>query len=182
MIHNQARDAKDTRRERWATRVSRSFESRRLHFACSPISPILEIFCPWPSGARYSKVPKRFGHISGDTSLFVSSKRKASRGMKLCSYFTIYYLYNKWKDKLCRISESQFYEWLFGLERFSGLSRNGPQVSTRLLRKRKLSYRKLFCFSEIRLRPLRGRDVTMRNSESNSDLSFGVILVLKASF
>ena len=31
------------------------------------------------------------------------------------------------KDQLYRISRSQFYEWLFGPEKFSGLSRNGPQ-------------------------------------------------------
>ena len=44
--------------------------------------------------ARFSKVPKLFGRISGYIFLFVSSKRKASRGMKLCSYFTLYSLYN----------------------------------------------------------------------------------------
>ena len=31
------------------------------------------------------------------------------------------------KDQLYRISRSEFYEWLFGPEKFSGLSRNGPQ-------------------------------------------------------
>ena len=45
-------------------------------------------------GARFSKVPKLFGRISGYIFLFVSSKRKASRGMKLCSSFTSYSLYN----------------------------------------------------------------------------------------
>ena len=42
----------------------------------------------------------------------------------LCSYF--YSLYNMWKDQLYRISRSEFNEWLFGAEKFSGLSRNGP--------------------------------------------------------
>ena len=30
--------------------------------------------------------------------------------------------------KLCRMSGSEFYEWLFGPEKFSGLSRNKPQA------------------------------------------------------
>ena len=42
-------------------------------------------------GARFSKVPKRFGGISGDLIIF---KVKASRGTKLCSYFNCYSLYN----------------------------------------------------------------------------------------
>ena len=56
-------------------------------------------------------------------------KTKASRGTKLCSYFYFCSLYNILKDQLYRISRSQFYEWLFGPEKFSGLSRNGPLVA-----------------------------------------------------
>ena len=55
-------------------------------------------------------------------------KTKASRGTKPCIYFNFYSLYNIWKDRLHRISGSQFYEWLFGPGKFSGFSRNGPQV------------------------------------------------------
>ena len=54
-------------------------------------------------------------------------KTKASRGTKLCIYFNFYSLYNIRKDRLHRISGSQFYEWLFGPGKLSGLSRNGPQ-------------------------------------------------------
>ena len=54
-------------------------------------------------------------------------KTKASRGTKLCGYFYFYSLYNIWKDQLYRISGSEFYEWLFGPEKFSGLTRNGLQ-------------------------------------------------------
>ena len=54
-------------------------------------------------------------------------KTKASRGTKPCIYFNFYSLYNIWKDRLHRISGSQFYKWLFGPGKFSGLSRNGPQ-------------------------------------------------------
>ena len=53
-------------------------------------------------------------------------KTKASRGPNLGSYFYFYPLYNIWKDQLYRISSSEFYEWLFGPGKFSGLSRNGP--------------------------------------------------------
>ena len=34
------------------------------------------------------------------------------------------------KDQLYRICGSEFYEWFFGPEKFSGLSRNGPQLDT----------------------------------------------------
>ena len=57
-------------------------------------------------------------------------KPKASWGTKLCSYFYFYSLYNIWKDQLHRICRSEFYEWLFGPEKFSGLSRNGPLSRT----------------------------------------------------
>ena len=77
------------------------------------------------SGACFSKVPKLFGRISGNSLCIF--KTKASRGTKLCSYFCFYSLYNTWKNQLYRISRSYFYEWLFGPEKFSGLSRNGPQ-------------------------------------------------------
>ena len=54
-------------------------------------------------------------------------RAKASRGTKLCIYFNFYSFYNIRKDRLSRTSGSQFYEWLFGPEKFSGLSRNGAQ-------------------------------------------------------
>ena len=52
---------------------------------------------------------------------------KAFRDTKCCNYFNFHYLYNISKDQLYRISGSEFYEWLFEPEKFSGLSRNGPQ-------------------------------------------------------
>ena len=58
-------------------------------------------------------------------------KTKASWGTKLHSYFHCYSLYNIWKDQRYRINRSEFYEWLFGPEKFSGLSRNGPQVRSK---------------------------------------------------
>ena len=74
------------------------------------------------SGVCLSKVPKLFGHISGDIILFVSSKRRRLEARN----FYCYSLCNILKDQLYRISRSEFYEWLFGPEKFSGLSRNGP--------------------------------------------------------
>ena len=73
-------------------------------------------------GARFSKVPTLFGWHS---SLCIF-KAKASRSTKLCTYPNFYSLYNIRKDQLHRISGSQFYEWLFGPEKSSGLSRNRP--------------------------------------------------------
>ena len=72
--------------------------------------------------------PETFrAHFGWHNSLCIF-KTKASRGTKLCSYCYFYSLYNIWKDQLYRISRSEFYEWLFGPEKFSGLSRNGPLI------------------------------------------------------
>jgi len=51
---------------------------------------------------------------------------KASRGPNLGSYFNFYSLNKTGKEQLYRISGFEFYEWLFGPKKFSGLSRNGP--------------------------------------------------------
>ena len=75
-------------------------------------------------GACFSKVPKLFGRISSDIILFVSSKRRRLEAL-IGSYFYFNSLYNIGKDQLYRMSRSEFYEWLFGPEKFSGLSRNG---------------------------------------------------------
>ena len=56
-------------------------------------------------------------------------KGKASWGMQLCIYFNLYSHYNIWKDQLHRISQAEFYRWLFGFKKFSGLWRSGPQAS-----------------------------------------------------
>ena len=53
-------------------------------------------------------------------------KAKAFRGTELCSYLNFYSLYNLWKEQLYRISGSELCEWLFGLQKSSRLSRNGP--------------------------------------------------------
>ena len=76
-------------------------------------------------GACFSKGPNLFGWHS---SLCIF-KTKMSRVTKLCSYLNFYSLYNIWKDQLYRISGSEFYEWLFGPVKFTGLLRNEtPQV------------------------------------------------------
>ena len=79
--------------------------------------------CP---GACFSKVPKLFGRHN---SLCIF-KTKAFRGTKLCNDFYFYSFYNIWKDQVHRISRSYFYKWLFGSEKFSGLSRNGPLATS----------------------------------------------------
>ena len=74
--------------------------------------------------------PETFrAHFGWHNSLCIF-KTKASRGTKLCSHFNFYSLHNIRKDQLHRISKSEFYEWLFAPEKFSGLSRNGPQVNS----------------------------------------------------
>ena len=84
----------------------------------------LQNYCQYSNkepGACFSNVPKLFGRHNS-VCIF---KTKASRGMKLCSYIYFHSLYNIWKDQLYTITLSEFYEWLFGPEKFSELSRNG---------------------------------------------------------
>ena len=57
--------------------------------------------------------PETFrAHFGWHNSLCIF-KEKASRGTKVCIYFNFYSLYKIWKERLYRISGSQFYEWLF---------------------------------------------------------------------
>ena len=70
--------------------------------------------------------PETFREHFGSHNSLCIFKTKASRGTKFSSYFRFYSFYNILKDQLDRISGSEFYEWLFGPEKFSGLSRNGP--------------------------------------------------------
>ena len=71
-------------------------------------------------GACFSKVPKLF---VWHNSLCIF-KMKVFCVTKLSSYFNFYSLYNIWKDQLYKVSGSEFYEWLFGPVKFSGLLRN----------------------------------------------------------
>ena len=77
-------------------------------------------------GARFSKVPKLFGRISGDLILFVSSQRRGleARNFAVISIFILFTTYEK--KQFYRVSVSEFCKWLFWPEKFSGLSRNGP--------------------------------------------------------
>ena len=79
------------------------------------------------SWSPFLESPETFRtHFEWHNSLCIF-KTKASRGTKLCDYLNFYSLYNIWKYQLLRISESECCEWIFGSEKFSGLSRNGPQ-------------------------------------------------------
>ena len=72
--------------------------------------------------------PETFRAYFGWHNFLCMFKTKASRGTKLCGYFNFYSLYNIWIDQLYRTSGLEFYEWLLGSEKFSGISRNGPLV------------------------------------------------------
>ena len=67
-----------------------------------------------------SKVPKLFGRISGDLILFVSSERRGleARNFAVISPFILFTTYDK--NQLCRVSGSEFYEWLFWPEKVFG--------------------------------------------------------------
>ena len=72
--------------------------------------------------ARFSKVPKRNNNsnivIIIIIIIIIIINNNNNTG------FLSYSLYNIWKDPLYRMSGSEFYEWLFGPDTFSGLSRN----------------------------------------------------------
>ena len=65
------------------------------------------------AGARFSKVPKPFGRISGDIIHFVSSKRKRLEARNFAVILILFPLQHM-KRSAFRISGSEFYEWLFG--------------------------------------------------------------------
>ena len=92
-----------------------------LHAVAPGSNPVLT------SGARFSKVPKLSGPFSGVTIPFVSQERNGFKSSNF-SYFSFCYLENTLKDRLSKTSGWQFRKWLFGPEKFSGLSRNGPLV------------------------------------------------------
>ena len=74
------------------------------------------------SGACFSKVPKLFGRISGDTILFVSSEQRRLEERN----FFFYSLYNIWKDQLYRMSRSYYYECFSGPKSSRDFRETGP--------------------------------------------------------
>ena len=74
-------------------------------------------------GARFSKLPKLSGSISGAVIFLRISKTKTFPGVKFCNKFALSYLEIIVKGQLSRISGSQFLKWLFGPGKFTGLSR-----------------------------------------------------------
>ena len=106
-------------------------------------------------GACFSKVPKLFGSISGTTvplifpilrdifssfcrpecssrpvalSSLLSSQRRGSKPSNFAILLNFFYIKNMLKDQLFETSGLQFDNWLFGSEKFSGLSRNRPKA------------------------------------------------------
>ena len=99
---------------------------RRMAGVRAPVAPAVQVKSNSP-GAHFSTVPKLFGRISWGQNSLCIFKKKASRATILGSYFNFDSLYNIWKDQLYGVNGLEFYEFLFGCEKFSGLSRNGPQ-------------------------------------------------------
>ena len=88
------------------------------------------LFFSFETWGLFRESPETFRAYFGRHNSLCIFKTKASRGTKPCSYFYFYSLYNIWKDQLYTISRSQFYKWLFGPEKSSGLSRNARLVLT----------------------------------------------------
>ena len=80
----------------------------------------------------FLETPETFREHFGWHNSLCIFKTKVSWGTKLCCCFNFYSLNNIWKDQLYRISGSEFYKWLFGPGKFSGLSRNRPLARLKL--------------------------------------------------
>ena len=81
-------------------------------------------------GACFSKVPKLFGPVSEATIPFISSQCWVLNHQRSQSSLCYTYIKNMLKDQLFKTSGLLFENWLFGPEKFSGLSRNRPLVRT----------------------------------------------------
>ena len=89
------------------------------------ICPLDKQLCP---GARFSKVPKRFRvHVVWQID-FVSSKLWRPEARNFVDILILIPFTTYEKNQHYRNSGSEFKKWLFGHERFLGLSRNGPRV------------------------------------------------------
>ena len=77
-------------------------------------------------GARFSKVPKLYGPFSGVKIPFVTQEWRGFKSSNFTVSFPFCYLENMLKDRLSKTSGWQFFKWLFGPEKLSGLLRNGP--------------------------------------------------------
>ena len=85
----------------------------------TPIQIVVHLIACNP-GARFSKVPKLFGRISGDIIVFVSSKRRRfeARNFAVILIFIPFTIYEK--TSFTKYAGRSF------TNGFSGLSRNGP--------------------------------------------------------
>ena len=80
------------------------------------------------SSGLFLKSPESFRAYFGcHDSLYIFATPRLQAN-KLRNPISFYYIKNVLKDQLFKISRLQFDDWLFGPEKFSGLSRNRPQV------------------------------------------------------
>ena len=80
----------------------------------------------------FLETPETFRAHFGCHNFLRISKTKTFLGMKFCNKFSLWDLEIIVKDQLFRLSGSQFLKCLFGPEKFTGLSRNGPQVRSEI--------------------------------------------------
>ena len=73
--------------------------------------------------------PQTLRAIFGCRNSFCTSRTERIEVVKLHIPFSFCFLKNISKEQLSRPSGRQFHKWLFGPEKFSGLSRNGPQAT-----------------------------------------------------
>ena len=89
------------------------------------IYPMDSTVHPLNNWGPFLKSPKTLRAIFGCHYSLCNSRMESIYFVKLHSYFSFCYLENMLKDLLSKRSGWQFHRWLFGAEKFSGLSRNG---------------------------------------------------------
>ena len=110
-----------------STKVNLVYPDIPSYTPCQPRSTLFIHIYPKLTRGPFLESLETFRAHFGWHNFLCIFKAKASWGTQLCSYLNFDSLHNIWKDQLYRISGSQFYEWLFGPEKFSELSRNWPQ-------------------------------------------------------
>ena len=82
---------------------------------------------PFVNQTHVSRNSRTFrAHLGCHNFLRIFKKKYVSRH-EIFNKFALSYLEIIVKDRLFRITGSQFLKWFFGPEKFTGLSRNGPQ-------------------------------------------------------
>ena len=125
---DKIRKGSDLRKEKWGSpSIQESKIAAKFSKPFTSLRNISEKTC-----GLFLKSPETLRAIFGCHNSLCISRTERISVIKLHSHFSFCHLENMLKDRLSKTSGWHFYKWLFGPEKFSGLSRNGslsPQLS-----------------------------------------------------